>query len=358
MLGYEGAVKPRLLNSTNNLLRKNVAKVIHVGKPGGTEYLSIEEVNVPEPGPGEVRFWVSAFALNRADILYIDGEHYTELKLPSRVGYEAAGIVDAVGAGVENYAIGDRVSSVPFFTTQSDRYGVQGEFAIVPAAFLAPWPDGFSAVEACSVWMQYLTAYYALLTVGKIEQGMSVLITAATSSAGVGAIQTAKAAGATVVATTRQADKVPFLANVGADHVIVTQSDSDFSESIRDATSGKGVDVVFDPISGTFPAAYMRGLNWGARVIIYGMLMGLDINIPTLSAVRSNASIHPLSMFNHVQFEDQRTRAIEFVMMQIRAGRYIPRIDRVFSLLESIDAYRYMLGNSQCGKIVVSLVDR
>jgi NADPH:quinone reductase len=214
------------------------------------------------------------------------------------------------------------------------------------------WPHRLSAVEACSIWMQYLTAYYALPTVGKLEQGMRVLITAATSSAGVGAIQTAKAVGATVVATTRQADKVPFLTSVGADHVIVTQSNSDFSKSLRGATGGKGVDVVFDPIGGPFPAAYMRGLTWGARVIIYGVLMGLDISIPILSAVRSNASVHPFSMFNHVQFDDQRRRAIEFVMMQIRAGKYIPKIDRVFfSLLETIDAHRYMLGNSQCGKL-------
>jgi NADPH2:quinone reductase len=335
-----------------------VAKVIHVSKPGGAEYLSIDEVDVPEPGPGEVRFRVSAFALNRADILYIDGEHYTELKLPSRVGSEAAGFVDAVGAGVDNYAVGDRVSSVPFFTPQSDRHGVQGEFAIVPAQFLAPWPEGYSAVEACSVWMQYLTAYYALLTVGKLGPGMSALITAASGSAGIGAIQMAKAVGATVVATTRQADKVPFLKRVGADHVIVTESGRDFSESIRDATGGKGVDVVFDPISGTFPATYMRGLNWEARVIIYGMLMGLDISIPILSAIRSNASVHPFSMFNHVQFDDQLTQAIEFVMTQISVGNFRPRIDRVFSLAETVDAYRYMLGNAQCGKIVVSLMDK
>lgn len=135
-----------------------MAKVIHVSKPGGAEHLSIDEVDVPKPGPGEVRFKVSAFALNRADILYIGGEHYTELKLPSRVGSEAAGVVDAVGPGVESHAVGDRVSSIPFFTAQTDRYGVQGEYAIVPAPFLAQWPEGFSAVEGCSVWMQYLTA--------------------------------------------------------------------------------------------------------------------------------------------------------------------------------------------------------
>jgi NADPH:quinone reductase len=356
-MGRCGDSRQRSKFNRQHCEERDVAKVIHVSKPGGAEHLSIDEVDVPEPGPGEVRFKVSAFALNRADILYIDGEHYTELKLPSRVGSEAAGVVDAVGPGVESYAVGDRVSSIPFFTAQTDRYGVQGEYAIVPAPFLAPWPEGFSAVEGCSVWMQYLTAYFALVTVGKLGSDMSALITAASSSAGIGAIQTAKAVGARVVATTRQADKVAFLESVGADHVIVTQSGRDFSESIRDATDGKGVDVVFDPISGSFSAAYMNGLNWEARVIIYGMLTGLDIRVPILPAIRANASVHPFSMFNHVAFDDQRARAIEFVMQNISAGNFRPRIDRVFSLAGTVDAYRYMLSNAQCGKIVVSLIN-
>jgi NADPH2:quinone reductase len=332
-----------------------VAKVIHVGKPGGVENLSIADVAVPEPGPGEVRFRVSAFALNRADILYIDGKHYTELKLPSRVGSEAAGVVDAVGPGVDNFAIGDRVSSVPFYPTQPERHGVQGEFAIVPADFLAPWPEAYSPVQACSVWMQYLTAYYGLLTVGKLGRGMTTLITAASSSAGVGAIHTAKVLGATVVATTRRADKVPFLEKVGADHVILTESGLDFSPSIKEVTGGKGVDVVFDPVGGTFPGSYMKGLNWDARVVVYGILSGADVTIPILSAIRSNASVHPFSMFNYVKLDDQRQQAIAFVMRQIQAGKFRPEIDCVFPFSETVDAYRYMLGNEQRGKIVVSL---
>lgn len=332
-----------------------MTKVVHVDMLGGPQHLSLRDVAPQQPGPGEVRFKVEAFALNRADILYITGEHYTELKLPSRVGSEAAGIVDAVGPGVESVKVGDRVSSVPFFTTQSDRHGVQGEFAIVPADYLAPWPEGYSATEACSVWMQYLTAYFALKTVGGLSRHMNVLITAAASSAGVGAIQMAKALGTTAIATTRSSDKEAFLKKVGADHVIITRLGTDFAPEIRKLTEGRGVDVVFDPVSGEFTKDYMNGLNWGARVIIYGMLNGLDINIPILPSIRSKASVHPYSMFNHVKFQEELKEGIGFVMEQISAGRFRPVIDRVFPFEKTVDAYRHMEGNSQCGKIVVAV---
>ena len=328
-------------------------KVVHVEKLGGPEHLTIRNVPLAEPGPGEVRLKVAAFALNRADILYITGQHYTELTLPSRIGSEASGMVDAVGAGVETVKVGDRVSTVPFYTKESERHGVQGEFAIVPEGYLAPWPEGFSPEEACSVWMQYLTAYYALVGVGRLSAGKSALIAAAASSAGIGAIHTAKAVGASSIATTRQPSKVDFLRKVGADHVIVTRKGVDFSLEIRRATEGRGVDLVFDPVSGSFSGDYCNGLNWEARVINYGQLDDQDPRIPILPLTRAKATFHAYSMFNHVMFPGELAEGIEFVMRHITAGRFRPVIDRVFCLDDTGDAYRHMLGNSQCGKIVV-----
>ncbi|MBL0372366.1 zinc-dependent alcohol dehydrogenase family protein [Rhizobium sp. KVB221] len=332
-------------------------RIVHVEKLGGPEFLTINDAALAEPGPGEVRLKVDAFALNRADILYITGSHYTELKLPSRIGSEAAGIVDSVGPGVDHIKVGDRVSTVPFFTTQSERHGVQGEFAIVPAGYVAPWPEGFTATEACSVWMQYLTAYFALVTVGELSIGKSVLIAAAASSAGVGAIQMAKALGANVIATTRQEQKIAFLKSVGADHVIVTKKGVDFSLEIRAATQGRGVDVVFDPVSGRFAEDYCHGLNWAAKILNYGQLDDEDPIFPILPITRVKGTIHPYSMFNHVMFPDELAEGIAFVMRQISEGRFRPVIDHIFQFDQTMDAYNHMLGNSQCGKIVVRVTD-
>jgi len=336
---------------------KPMPKVVHVEKLGGPEFLTLGEEALAEPGPGEVRIKVEAFALNRADILYMTGTHYTELKLPSRIGSEAAGVVDAVGPGVTHIKSGDRVSTVPFFTQHSERHGVQGEFAIVPAAYAAPWPEGFSAEEACSTWMQYLTAYYALSTVGELGPGKAILIAAAASSAGIGAIHMAKALGATVLATTRQQSKVDFLASVGADHVIVTEKGVDFSAEIRALTDGRGVDVVFDPIAGRFSHGYVEGLNWAAKILIYGQLEETDAAIPTLPVTRVKGTIHPYSMFNHVMFAEELDRGIGFILDKIHSGQFRPVIDRVFAFQDTQKAYQHMLGNSQCGKIVVKVTD-
>ena len=128
-----------------------MARVVKVTRLGGPEHLVIADEAPAEPGPGELRFKVQAFALNRADLLYMNSQHYTELQLPSRLGSEAAGVVDAVGAGVTAWQVGDRVSAVPFFSHDGRRHGVQGEFAVVPASFVAPWPAAFSATEALSL---------------------------------------------------------------------------------------------------------------------------------------------------------------------------------------------------------------
>ena len=333
-----------------------LATVVQVHQLGGPELLRLEQVEVPEPEPGEVRFRVAAFALNRADILYINGEHYTALKLPSRVGSEACGIVDAVGQGVTAWRVGDRVSSVPHFTLHSDRYGVQGEFAIVREGFLAPWPEGFTAEEACSTWMQYLTAYYALHTVGGLRSNGAVLLPAGASSAGGGAIQVAKAMGARVISTTRAPEKVPYIKSLGADVVIVTSGERDIADEIRAATDGKGVNVVFDPIGGAFTRTYFEGLAWEGRVLVYGLLAGdLEFTVPILPAVRQNISVHPYSLFNHAMHPDELRDGITWVLAQIRAGRLRPRIDSIHSFDRTIDAYQRMLTGKQQGKIVVSV---
>lgn len=332
-----------------------MSRVVQVRQLGGPEHLVIAETTPPEPGPGELRISVEAFALNRADLLYMNGQHYTELQLPSRLGSEAAGLVDSVGPGVTGWRVGDRVSSVPFFTSDSPRHGVQGEFALVPAAFVAPWPENFSAAEACATWMQYLTAYFALLDVGRLRAGQVLLVVAGASSAGLGAIQLAKAVGATVIATTRQASKVEALRQVGADQVIHTQGKAEFAAELRQLTDGAGVDVVYDPVGGSFPKAYMNGLARGARVIVYGLLDGdLDLQVPMLAAVRAMASVHPYSMFNHVTDPQALDQGVRFVLELIAAGRLRPQVDRVFEGIEqTVAAYQYMLEGAQQGKIVV-----
>ena len=176
-----------------------------------------------EPGEGEVRLKVEAIGLNRAEVMFRQGQYLESPEFPSRLGYEATGTVDAVGPEVSGIRVGDRVSTIPSFSM--GKYGVYGESAIVPASALARYPDNLSPIEGTAIWMQYLTAFGALVEYGHIKKNDPVLITAASSSVGLASIQIARAAGAPAIASTRGVDKKPFLLDAGADQVIVTDEE-------------------------------------------------------------------------------------------------------------------------------------
>ena len=177
-----------------------MAKVIRVHQLGGPEVLQIEDMTIGDPGPGEVRIRVEAVGLNRAEAMYRAGRYPVKPQLPSLIGYEGVGTIEAVGAGVADYLEGDRVCVLPMIS--QGQYGIWGEQAIVPARILLPAPPGLSAAEAASIWMQYMTAF-ALIEVADIGLGDGVIVRAASSSVGIAAIQLANWAGAVSIAATR-----------------------------------------------------------------------------------------------------------------------------------------------------------
>ncbi|MEO8327989.1 MAG: zinc-dependent alcohol dehydrogenase family protein, partial [Nitrospirota bacterium] len=222
-------------------------KIVRFHQTGGPEVLKLEDLPLAEPGKGEIRMKVEAIGLNRAEIMLRKGQYLETPQLPSRLGYEAAGVIDAVGQDVTGLRIGDRVSTIPSFPMS--QYGVYGESAIVPAYAAAPYPDKLSPIEGAAIWMQYMTAFGALIEYGGLKKNDSVLITAGSSSVGLAAIQIVKAAGGVAIATTRGADKKAFLLVAGADHVIVTDEEN-LVEKVMALTSEKGVRLVFDPVAG------------------------------------------------------------------------------------------------------------
>ena len=170
------------------------ARIVRFHTVGGPEVLKIQDEPIPEPGKGEVRLNVKAIGLNRAEVMFRRGQYLESPGLPSKLGYEAAGVVAAVGPDVDKSWLGKKASTVPAFLMTN--YGVYGEVAIVPASALAVYPENLSPEEGTSIWMQYLTAYGALITYGQIKKGDFVIITAASSSVGIAAIEMVKAEGA------------------------------------------------------------------------------------------------------------------------------------------------------------------
>jgi NADPH:quinone reductase-like Zn-dependent oxidoreductase len=226
-------------------LAKQTAKIVRFHKIGGPEVLQLDELPLPEPGMGEVRLRVKAIGLNRAETHFRQDRYRFSPKLPSKLGYEASGIIDAVGPNVDPAWVGKIVSTVPTFPANA--YGVYGEAAIVPAFAIAEYPAHLSYEEGASIWMQYLTAYGALIYESKLTKGDFIIITAASSSVGIAAIEIAKAQGAISIATTRTAKKKAELLGIGADCVIVTDEEN-LPERVTEITGGRGARVIFDPI--------------------------------------------------------------------------------------------------------------
>lgn len=325
-------------------------KVLLFDVVDNTPQLVVRDIEASEPGPGEVRYRVHAVGLNRADLLYMQGGHYTPTVLPTRIGYEACGVVDAVGAGVMDFKPGDRVSALPH---DDVTYCVGGEFAITPAHSLAEWPDEFTAVEAAATWMQYLTAYYPLKQTSRLGPGDAILITAASSSAGLGAIQLSKLLGAKVIASTRTHEKSDFLLAAGADHV-VAMSDGNLAEQIRACTNGQGVRVVYDAVAGHFMNEYAGALAKKARIFVYGSMGGSPtLTCDILPLIRAGAIIEPYSLINVLREPDAAHSGRDFLSRTLREGSLRPIVDRVFRLEDAQAAYDYMNSGVQKGKIVL-----
>jgi NADPH:quinone reductase-like Zn-dependent oxidoreductase len=333
-------------------------KIVRFHEIGGAEVLRIDDMPLPVPGPGEVRLRVKAIGLNRAEVMFRNGQYFLAPKLPSNIGYEASGIVEAVGPGVDADLIGKVRSTVPAFPL--NEYGVYGEVAIVPASALAAYPEHLSFEEGTSIWMQYLAAYGAIVHNGRIVKGDYVVLTAATSSVGIAAIQITKAEGGIVIATTRSADKKEELIAAGADYVIATDDEKDIAARILAITHNVGAKIVFDAVAGQGIVELAKATAKDGLIMIYGNLAPEATPFPIYEAWGQAAQLKPFKMMGYSLFsinnDPQALKiAVAYVFRKLQNGQLKPRIDRTFTLAEIADAHRYMEKGQQIGKIVVTV---
>lgn len=325
------------------------SNIIRFHQTGELNVLDIENVSLEEPVGDEVLFKVDAFALNRADVLHYQGFHTTVPDFPSRIGSEATGEVIKIGEKVTDYKVGDRVTSIPFNTA---KYGVQGEYATVPQDYLTMAPENLTVEEACSIWMQYSTAYFALFHIGNVKKGDKVFIPAVSSSAGYGCFELAKEAGAVTIGSTRTSEKKEELKKLGLDHLIISNEEP-VGKRLIELTNGEGVSFVYDPIAGKFCNEYLDSLSRGAVVIIYGLLDPNPTHFPLVPLIRKKAIMDAYSQFNHVEDLDKLKECKAYVLERIKKGTLKPIVSKVFDFKDYKKAYEYMLSNKQIGKIVV-----
>lgn len=329
-----------------------MSRAIRVHSLGDPDVLQIEDIDIGEPGPGEVRIRVEAVGLNRAEAMYRAGRYPVKPQLPSLIGYEGVGTIEVLGPDAQGFSVGDRVCVLPMI--QQGQYGIWAEQAIVPARILLPAPPGLSPAEAASIWMQFMTAF-ALIEVANVGIGDGVIIRAASSSVGIAAIQLANWAGSISIACTRTDDKRQALLDLGAAHVVATEEE-DLVARVMEITGGKGARTAFDPVGGPYVDTLAQALAERGILFIYGGLSEQPTPYPHWPCAFKGLSMRgwvASEIWNHPH---RYKAAQETILAGLADGHLRPVIAKTFHGLEEIrTANEYLESNQQIGKVVVTL---
>lgn len=329
-----------------------MARIVRFHEYGDASVLKIENLDVPPPDIDEVQIEVKSFGLNRAEVMFRTHAYLQEAHFPTRLGYEAAGIVKAVGTSVTGFNKGDAVSLIP--PTDIARWGTYGELANVPARNLVKHPENISFEQAAASWMQYVTAWGALIEQAKLTAGDFVIVTAASSSVGIAAFQIAKAVGATIIATTRTRAKRQSLIEHGANHVVVTDEE-DLVARVMELTSRVGARVVFDPVGGPSFIPLTESMARGGILLEYGALSTEPTPFPLFTVLGKSLTLKGYLNGEITNNEAALERAKAFITKGLASGQLKPVIARTFALEQIQEATRFLESNAQIGKVVVNV---
>lgn len=250
---------------------------------GPTSSLRLAEVPDPVPGPGEVRIRVEAAGLNYPDGLMVQGKYQVKPPLPFVPGMELAGVVDAVGAGVEAFVPGDTVMAVPGL-------GAFAERCVLPVEQVLPRPASLPPDLAAAALLTFGTTLHALEDRARLRSGETLLVLGAAGGVGTAAVGIGKILGARVIAAASSPQRLDLCRRLGAD-LAVDYSAEDLRERVKALTQGRGVDVVFDPVGGALSEAALRSTGWGGRFLTIGFASGEIPRIPLNLALLNARSI-------------------------------------------------------------------
>jgi NADPH:quinone reductase-like Zn-dependent oxidoreductase len=329
-----------------------MSRTIQFAAAGGPEVLEFIDTPVTPPAAHEVRIRVKAIGINRAEAMWRVNDYIEPVQFPARLGYEAAGIVEAVGPDVAGIAVGDEVNIMPSFSM--NQYGTYGDVIIMPDYAVVPHPKSLSFAEASSIWMMFVTAYAALVVDAKVGKGDFVLIPAASSSVGLAAVQIARLEGATPIALTRTAEKKQQLLDAGASHVVVTDETDLVAEVLR-ITNGNGAHIAFDPVGGQNFARLIAALSFQGTAYLYGALSPDATALPVLDMIARMITVKAHNIWGTSGDAERRKAAVDYVLKGLESGALKPVIDRTFKFDEMREVHRYLESNGQFGKVVVTL---
>ena len=315
---------------------------------GTVDQLVVEDVPMPEPGPGQVRIRLFAAGLNFADTLMVAGKYQLKPQLPFVPGVEGAGVVDACGANVDGVREGDRVAAyVP--------YGAFAEYVVVDASRVFQMPDTMSFSEGASFVVAYGTSHHALRDRGDLQAGETLLVHGAGGGVGLTAVEIGRAIGARVIATAGSQAKLDLAREHGASEAINYASE-DIRDRVKALTDGKGANVVYDPVGGDVFDASLRAIAWEGRLLIVGFAAGRIPSIPANYLLVKNCAA--IGVFRG-DYADKAPHVIQRGMNELMAwydeGLLKPHVSLEFPLAQATQALQTILERRSTGRVVLTI---
>jgi NADPH:quinone reductase len=296
------------------------------------------------PGPGQLRIRIAAAGLNYADLLVTTGKYQVKHEPPFVPGFEAAGVVEAVGPQVADFQVGDRVMAIP-------EAGAFAELGLISADRVYPAPKGLDEAEAAGFPIVYGTSYVALVEQAKLQPGETLLVHGAAGGVGLTAVEVGKALGARVVATAGGPDKCAVAKAHGADHVIDYKSE-DIRERVKALVGG--VDVVYDPVGGATFDASLRVVNWNARILIIGFAGGPVPQVPANILLVKNVAAMGFYFGSWRQHRpDLVAEAFTSLNGMVQREQLKPLISHRLELMEFRQALDLIQSRKSTGKVVL-----
>lgn len=314
--------------------------------PGPPSTLVMETIADPTPGPGQVTIAVEAAALNFFDTLIIADRYQFKPERPFSPGAEMAGRVEALGDGVDDLAVGDRV--VAYLG-----WGACRERVVANTADVVKIPDGVPSEIAAGLIVTYGTTLYALRDRGDLQPGETLAVLGASGGTGQAAVEIGKAMGARVIACASSADKVAFAQSLGADEGLDYGSTS-LKDGLKEMTGGAGVDVVYDPVGGALAEEALRALGWLGRFLVIGFASGDIPKIPLNLALLKSCDIRGVFWGAAIKRDPAAHRAnVRQLLDWVVDGRLKPHIDTVFPLEETPAALDRLAARAVKGKLII-----
>lgn len=318
---------------------------------GGPEKLVLEDLPSPPMRDNGVRIQIHAAGLNFLDTLLIAGQYQVKPPLPFTPGAEAAGVVTEVASGVRGVKPGDRIMAM-------SELGCYAEEVVTPADKVFPIPDKMDFVAAAGFPITYGTSHVALTYRARLKAGEWLLVLGAAGGVGLTAIEIGKALGAKVIAAAGGADKLSVAQQHGADHLI-DYSREDLRERVKAITSGKGADVIYDPVGGDAFDASLRSVAWEGRVIIIGFASGRVPQIPANIALVKNVDIIGFYWGSYqLHKPDVPRESFKQLFGLFDQGKLKPHVSQTFELKDAARALEFLKERKSTGKVVLTTGSR